>query len=112
MRNLERATLLAANLHEFEVLTFCAISLADLQISRRDLAAAGATFDSCVRVCATIAQSPLRTSLMQRLLPKSMEVCNMQVGGETGCWRRVEPTEALGGEGAPGQSHRLGFSFH
>ncbi|GLC69281.1 E3 ubiquitin-protein ligase [Pleodorina starrii] len=78
MRNLERATGLAAHLCEYEVLTYCAIGLAELQISRRDLAAASATFDSCVASCVAIVDAPLRASLLQRLLPKSMEVCNMQ----------------------------------
>ncbi|EFJ45102.1 hypothetical protein VOLCADRAFT_106119 [Volvox carteri f. nagariensis] len=76
--NLERATSLAAQLREYEVLTYCAIGLAELQISRRDLAAASATFDGCVTSCAAIADAPLRASLLQRVLPKSMEVCNMQ----------------------------------
>ncbi|GIL81026.1 hypothetical protein Vretimale_9266 [Volvox reticuliferus] len=78
MCNLERATALAAQLREYEVLTYCAIGLAELQISCRDLAAASATFDGCVASCTAIADVPLRASLLQRLLPKSMEVCNMQ----------------------------------
>jgi hypothetical protein len=96
MHNLERATSLASLLGEYEVLTYCAIALAELQISRRDLEAASATFDGCVTSCAAITDAPLRASLLQRLLPKSMEVCNMQV------WSLVRAWVDLGLDRGPG----------
>ncbi|PNH03506.1 hypothetical protein TSOC_010430 [Tetrabaena socialis] len=76
--NYDRSLALAGRVGEYETLTYCTVGLAELHMSRRDLASASAAFDRCVAACGGVAEPALRSSLLQRVLPLSVEVLNMQ----------------------------------
>lgn len=73
---------LSALLGDFETLTYCTVAEVELHVGAKDLAAAAAAFDCCVAaVTAGVVDPQLRARLLQRVLPMSMEILNMQVSG-------------------------------
>lgn len=80
--NCRRAVAVSALLGDFETLTYCTVAEVELHVGAKDLAAAAAAFDACVAaVTPGVADPQLRARLLQRVLPMSMEILNMQVSG-------------------------------
>ncbi|GFR51192.1 hypothetical protein Agub_g13539 [Astrephomene gubernaculifera] len=111
--NAQHAISLASYLQEYDSLVYCAVSLAGLHVGRRrDLAAAAAVLDECaaqLMCCGASAagigedDTARRAALLLRVLPKSMEVYNMQgrTSDSFARWQQLNRALLLCGRSTP-----------